>query len=199
MVKKIFYDFVTLFKYAYYKKGGFKMNPKLRVPSDETVVKDFYDGLKEGGVDFASYLPDSVLYPLISSLESDDEVTTISCFREDEGVAIAAGSYLGGKTPVVMTESSGVGYSPLILARTQLQRTPMLILASHSYSLGVQFDYLGASRLVGEGVFKGLSIPYKVMDDSKRVKTFVKQALATVQSQKTSVGLIVPEFVMGGA
>ena len=174
------------------------MKPDLQVSTRKTGVQQVYEGLKASGVNFAVYLPDSALYPLIPLLEEDPEVQTVACSREDEGIAIAAGAYLGGKITVAFMESSGVGFAPLILARTQLQRTPMLILASHSKALGLHFDYHGATRVVGEGVFEGLNIPYVVVDDPSKLKTFVEQAVATIRSQKTSVGLVIPAFVLGG-
>ena len=53
--------------------------------------------LRAGGVNFAVSLPDSVLHPVDRLLENDPDVQTFVCSREDEGVAMAVGAYLGGK------------------------------------------------------------------------------------------------------
>lgn len=171
-------------------------NNKANMPINP--VQLAYEGLVSGGVNFAAYVPDSVFYPLTRKLEEDETIKTVVCTREDEGVAMAAGAYLGGKVPAVLMESSGLGFSGLILARTQLQRIPMLLLAGHPKVLGVHWDFFGASRMVGEGVLKGLEIPYMVVDDPKNLKTYIEQALVTVRGQKTSVGLVIPRYVMGG-
>jgi sulfopyruvate decarboxylase TPP-binding subunit len=166
------------------------MNP------NANAIKALYNGLKAGGADFFVHLPDSVLYPVISLLEKDPSVQVFTCAREDEGVAMAAGAYLAGKLPVVVMEGSGIGYSGLILARLLVARTPVLILASHSRVLGEPYDYHLAGSLSGEGVLKGLNIPFQVVDDVNRVSQVVKEALVTVRGQKTVVGLLFAPYVL---
>lgn len=162
-------------------------------------ARDAYAALRAAHVDFAVYLPDSVLYPIALLLEADREVRTVVCSREDEGVAIAAGAYLGGRLPVVLMEGSGVGYCGLILARALLQRTPMLILASHNSVLGERFDYHGATRMVGEGTMRGLGIPSLVVHESRMIRTAIQGALETVQGQKIPVCLFIPSHVVQGS
>ena len=84
-------------------------------------------GAVRGGVTACVYLPDSCLTSVIRAFQASPGMTMIPCAREDEGVAIAVGLYLGGSTAVCMMEASGIGYSALILARAQVQRTPVII------------------------------------------------------------------------
>ena len=155
-----------------------------------------YNGLKAGGVDFAVSLPDSVMFNVDRLLKQDTEVDHFIPSREDEGVAMAVGAYLGGKLPVVLMEGSGLGYCGLILARAQIQRTPMLILAGHNRVYGERFDYHAASRLAGEGILQGLSIPHAVVTDRAQTAAMVEQALLTVRGQKSIVGLFFPPYVL---
>ena len=155
--------------------------------------------LRAGGVTFAVSLPDSVLHPLDRLLEADPEVQTFVCSREDEGVAMAIGAYLGGKVPVALMEGSGLGYCALVLARAQIQRTPLLLLVSHNGALGEAFDFHGASRAAAEGVLRGLGIPHVVLTDRGQAPLLVRQALVTVLGQKTAVGLLVPPYLFTGA
>jgi sulfopyruvate decarboxylase subunit alpha len=155
--------------------------------------------LRAGGVDFAVSLPDSVLHPVDRLLESDPDVQTFVCSREDEGVAMAVGAYLGGKVPVALMEGSGVGYCGLVLARAQIQRTPLLLLVSHNGALGEAFDFHGASRAAAEGVLRGLGIPHVLLSDRAQAPLLVEQALVTVLGQKTVVGLLVPPYLFAGA
>jgi len=155
-------------------------------------------GLKDGGIDFAVYLPDSTLPPVERLLRDDPDIQTVVCAREDEGIAIAAGAYLAGKTPVALMEGSGLGYAGLILARAQTQRTPMLLIASRTRILDEAFDFHGASRLVGEGVLQGLGIPYLIVNDAAQLRTIVAKAVTTVKGQRTCIGLLLPNFVIHG-
>ena len=159
-------------------------------------ARELYRGLKAGGIDFAVYLPDGTLPPVERLLRADADIQTIQCAREDEGIAIAAGAFLGGKTPVALMESSGLGYAALILARIQVQRTPVLLIASRNRVLDEPYDYHAASRMVGDGVLGGLNIPYLVADDPARLATIVEKAAVTMRGQRTCVGLLIPNFVI---
>ena len=93
-------------------------------------------GAVRAGVDACVYLPDSCLTSVIRAFQSSAKITMIPCAREDEGVAIAVGLELGGRSAVCLMEASGIGYSALILARAQVQRTPVVIVASHTGGAG---------------------------------------------------------------
>jgi sulfopyruvate decarboxylase subunit alpha len=162
-------------------------------------AREVHAALRAGGVNFAVSLPDSVLHPVDRLLAADPDVQTFVCSREDEGVAMAVGAYLGGKVPVALMEGSGLGYCGLVLARAQLQRTPLLLLASHNGALGEAFDFHGASRAAAEGVLRGLAIPYVVLTDRTQAPLLAQQALVTVLGQKTVVGLLVPPYLFAGA
>jgi sulfopyruvate decarboxylase subunit alpha len=168
-------------------------------PGGSACARAVHAALRAGGVNFAVSLPDTVLHPVDRLLEADPDVQTFVCSREDEGVAMAVGAYLGGKIPVAMMEGSGLGYCSLILARAQIQRTPLLLLVSHSRALGEAFDFHGASRLAAEGVLRGLDVPYVVVTDRAQAPLLVEQALVTVLGQKTVVGLLVPPYLFAGA
>jgi sulfopyruvate decarboxylase TPP-binding subunit len=142
------------------------------------------------------YLPDSLLDPIECLLEEDPTVQTVVCSREDEGIAIAQGAYLGGKLPVALMEGSGLGLSGLVLARGLLQRTPVLLIASHTRALGERFDYHGATRMVGEATLAGLGIPSVVLKDASEISVVVREALLTIKGQRVPVGIFVPRHVM---
>jgi sulfopyruvate decarboxylase TPP-binding subunit len=170
----------------------------LSAPAAPFGARELYRGLKAGGVDFAVYLPDGTLPPVERLLRADPDVITVQCAREDEGIAMAAGAYLAGRTPVALMESSGLGYAALILARIQVQRTPVLLIASRNRVLDEPYDYHAASRMVGEGVLSGLNIPFLVADDQARLATVVEKAAITMRGQRSCVGLLIPNFVIHG-
>ncbi len=152
-------------------------------------------GLKAAGADFAVSIPCSTLSTVQTLLRDDPDVQFIVPSREDEGIAMATGAYLGGKTPVALMEGSGVGYCGLILARAQIQRTPLLLLIGHNRLLGERMDYHAATRLVGAGVLEGLGIPHMIVDDRTRTAEIVEQAMHTVRGQKSVIGLLFPPYV----
>jgi sulfopyruvate decarboxylase subunit alpha len=160
------------------------------------VAQAFHRALRAGGVTFAVYLPDSLLDPIERLLEDDPDIQTVVCTREDEGIAMAMGAYLGGKLGVALMEGSGLGLSSLILARGLLQRTPLLLIASHDRALGEQFDYHGATRMVGQATLESLGIPVVQVYSPEMVETTVRDALLTIRGQRIPVGLLVPRHLM---
>jgi sulfopyruvate decarboxylase TPP-binding subunit len=154
-------------------------------------------GAVRANVDTCVYLPDSSLTAAIREFQRIG-VRCVPCSREDEGVAIAAGLHLGGSTAICLMEASGLGYSGLILARAQVQRTPVVIVASHSRGGGEPHDYHGATILVSEGIFSGLNIPYEIANDAASLDAKIYRIFQTARSQLTSFGLLVPPFVMAG-
>jgi sulfopyruvate decarboxylase subunit alpha len=155
-------------------------------------------GARRAGVDSCVYLPDSCLTQTIRVFQACGDIKMIPCAREDEGIAIAVGLSLGGRTTICMMEASGLGYSGLILARALVQRTPVIVLASHSGGGGEPHDYHGATILVAKGIFAGLGIPYEIATDQKSLDLTLYRIVQTARGQLTSFGLLLPPFVLLG-
>jgi sulfopyruvate decarboxylase subunit alpha len=164
-----------------------------------SVADDVHAALRVSGVDFAVHVPDSVLEPVALRLDADPDVPTYIASREDEAVAMAAGAFYAGRVPVTLMEGSGVGYCGLILARAQLQRSPLLLLAGHSRALGERMDYHGATRLAGQGVVDGLGIPSVTVERPEDAAGFVRQAVVTVVGQKSVVAVFFAPYVFAEA
>ena len=81
------------------------------------------------------YVPDAghsklIERVLIRLFSADRVVTTNVLTTEEEGVAIAAGAWLGGQRSVLLMQSSGVGNCINMLSLTQVFRFPFLTLVT---------------------------------------------------------------------
>ena len=159
-------------------------------------LEAFYDGFRSAGIDFAVFLPDSMLDGIEQLILQRGGVDAYQCSREDEGVAMAMGAFLVGKRPVALMEGSGIGLSALILARGIVQKTPTMLIVGHNSTLGERYDYHGATRLVAEPVLRALNIPYHVLFDPGEIRTAIVEAQATVEGQRIPVGILVPSHVI---
>jgi sulfopyruvate decarboxylase subunit alpha len=54
-------------------------------------------GLKRAGIDFAASVPCVNLQELLTLIGSDPEITHLPVTREEEGVGICAGAWMGGR------------------------------------------------------------------------------------------------------
>jgi sulfopyruvate decarboxylase subunit alpha len=91
-----------------------------------------YDGLKDAGVDFIVSVPCVNLSRLLDMIDDDPEITHIPVTREEEGIGICAGAYLGGKRTAILMQNSGLGNSINALkSLTELYKFPLLMIMSH--------------------------------------------------------------------
>ena len=89
-----------------------------------------YRVLKRAGVRQVGYVPDAGHARLIELFQADDEVVTNVLTTEEEGVAIAAGAWLGGDRSVLLLQSSGVGNCINMLSLAAVSRFPLLMLVT---------------------------------------------------------------------
>jgi sulfopyruvate decarboxylase alpha subunit len=89
-----------------------------------------YQALKQAGVRQMAYVPDAGHTTLIRLFESDGDVISNVLTSEEEGVAIAAGAWLGGQRAVLLMQSSGVGNCINMLSLPVIGRFPLLMLVT---------------------------------------------------------------------
>ena len=162
----------------------------------QKALESFYEGFRAAGIDFAVFLPDSMLDGVEQLMIERGGIDTYQCSREDEGVAMAMGAFLVGKRPVALMEGSGIGMSALILARGIVQKTPTMLIIGHNSNLGEGYDYHGATRLVAEPVLRALDIPHHVLFDPDDIRTVIVEAQATIEGQRLPFGVLVPSHVI---
>ncbi len=96
-----------------------------------------FDALKKAGIDFVASVPCVNLKELLDEIEGDEEIIHIPVTREEEGIGVCAGAYLGGKNPAMVMQNSGLGNSAGALASLDLlYRIPLLMIISHRGDLG---------------------------------------------------------------
>jgi sulfopyruvate decarboxylase alpha subunit len=77
-----------------------------------------------------SYVPDAGHSALIKLFAADPEVVSNVLTTEEEGIAIAAGAWLGGQRSVLLMQSSGVGNCINMLSLPVIARFPLLMLVT---------------------------------------------------------------------
>ena len=82
--------------------------------------------LGRAGIRQAFYVPDAGLSRLIELLRADPDVAATVLTTEQEGVAMAAGAWLGGQRAVLLMQSSGVGNCVNMLSLMASCRFPLL-------------------------------------------------------------------------
>jgi sulfopyruvate decarboxylase TPP-binding subunit len=91
---------------------------------------DIFNVLKKGGIKQVSYVPDAGHAHVIRRVHADPDMRGIVLTTEEEGVAIAAGAWLGGDRHALLMQSSGVGNCINMMSLLDSCRFPFLTLVT---------------------------------------------------------------------
>jgi sulfopyruvate decarboxylase alpha subunit len=87
-----------------------------------------FEAIKRGNVRQVGYVPDAGHARLIDRCRADDEVSDVVLTTEEEGIALAAGAWLGGQRAALLMQSSGLGNCVNMLSLARTCRFPLLML-----------------------------------------------------------------------
>ncbi len=87
-----------------------------------------YASLKALGVRQVPYVPDAGHTRLIEMCLNDNEMRAVPLTTEEEGVAMLAGSWLGGQRGALLMQSSGIGNCVNMFSTIRVGRYPLLTL-----------------------------------------------------------------------
>jgi sulfopyruvate decarboxylase alpha subunit len=96
----------------------------------KTWQDDVFAVLKAARITQVGYVPDAGHARLIALSHADPEIQTVVLTTEEEGIALAAGAWLGGERAVLLMQSSGVGNCINMLSLPVNCRMPFLTLVT---------------------------------------------------------------------
>ncbi len=89
-----------------------------------------HNALKSQRVRQVSYVPDAGHKRLIELCHSDEDMVAVPLTTEEEGIALAAGAWLGGERAALLMQSSGVGNCVNALTLASNCGFPVLIIVT---------------------------------------------------------------------
>jgi sulfopyruvate decarboxylase alpha subunit len=95
-----------------------------------TWSNEIFEVLKTSGIRQVGYVPDSGHARLIELVRADKSMRAVPLTTEEEGVALAAGAWLGGDKSVLLMQSSGAGNCINMLGMLNECRIPLLTLVT---------------------------------------------------------------------
>jgi len=121
--------------------------------------------LKKAGIDLVASLPDQWLGELIKQCEADPAITHIRLAREDDGVGICAGAWLGGRKAALVCQNSGVLLAVNALGGIAFHhQIPLLVIAAHRGHFDDNQYYQMYKGRICEPVLKAMGLPNWVID-----------------------------------
>jgi sulfopyruvate decarboxylase alpha subunit len=92
-------------------------------------------------VRLVAYVPDNVLRPLLADIHANPFFDAFSVTREEEGLGIISGAWMGGLQGILLMQTSGFATLPNALASLPVAfQIPALMIVSERGTLG-EFNY----------------------------------------------------------
>jgi len=91
---------------------------------------EVFDALKAADIRQVGYVPDAGHARLIERVQVDPQIRAVPLTTEEEGIALAAGAWLGGLRVALLMQSSGVGNCINMLSLMAVSRFPLLMLVT---------------------------------------------------------------------
>lgn len=156
------------------------------------VAEAFVTSLKNSGINFVSYLPETRLSEILPLLRQDGTFKVVPTTSEAEAVSIAAGASLAGYQPAVYMEGTGVYVSAYsLLTVGERFGVPMLLLVSYVGSFDDKrnssaFSHYGKAHRILEA----LGIEYHVVSRADELEEQMDNAVRVMNSLKLPVALL---------
>jgi sulfopyruvate decarboxylase subunit alpha len=103
----------------------------------EDINKRIVDDFVANDVSFVTTVPCKQLAGVIDEIDAREDIHHIPSNKEDEGMGLCAGAFMGGKRPAIIMQNTAIGVTINTLATlTQYYRMPLPMLISYRGELG---------------------------------------------------------------
>ena len=93
--------------------------------------------LVKNKVEFVTTVPCKQLAGVIERIENCDDIYHIPSNKEDEGMGLCAGAFMGGKRPAIIMQNTAIGVTiNTLVTLTQYYRLPLPMLISYRGEVG---------------------------------------------------------------
>ena len=156
-----------------------------------------YETIKNTGINLLLSVPCIMLKNLLELINEKNEIEHIQVTREEEGVGIAAGAYLGGKLPAILMQNSGLGNSiNAIKSLLELYKIPVIFIMSHR---GAEGEKIMAQMPMGQitiDLLKLLTIETYILNSPENIKDIIK-AVDKSKKTKKPIAIILKRTLWG--
>ena len=155
--------------------------------------------LKRHEIRMIAYLPDTIVYRVLSLIEGDPFFERVPVAREEECIGILAGAYLGGMRGAMFAQNSGLGNCVNALASLAVpSQIPMLMFWGQRGELG-EFNVCqtGMGR-AARPILDALGIAHVTLTRPEEVESLTSDGIKLAYTTRTPIGFILPRQLTGG-
>ena len=155
--------------------------------------------LKRHNVSLVTYVPDNVLRPLIAGVHADPFFTAFAVPREEEGLGIVAGAWMGGRRGILLMQTSGFATLPNVIASLAVPfQIPVLMMVSERGTLG-EFN-IGQSLVARtmRPVLDSLAVEHHTMTRLDEAEFILDRSITQAVATRAPCCFILSPLLTGG-
>ncbi|MFM7531728.1 MAG: phosphonopyruvate decarboxylase [Rubrivivax sp.] len=169
----------------------------MNTPSTPTWQEEVFQVLQRGEVRQVAYVPDAGHAHLIRRAIADAQITDVALTTEEEGVALAAGAWLGGQRAVLLMQSSGVGNCVNMFSLLRSADFPFLTLVTMRGEFGEFNPWQTPMSQATQAAFEMMGIQVLRAEDPATVAETVGAALDTAFLAGGKVAVLLGQRLIG--
>ena len=173
------------------------MNAEASLKSDADWRDQIFDVLQAHDIRQVYHVPDAGHARLIEHCQRSNAMRTVPLTTEEEGVALAAGAWLGGQRSVLLMQSSGVGNTINLMGLTKTLRFPLLTLITMRGEWG---EFNSWQYPMGQGtpkVLEAMGVLLYSLDKAEDVRPTVDAAARAAFNAGQAVAVLLRQKLIG--
>ena len=172
----------------------------MNMPAPSSVADwrdDVFAALQMAEIRQVGYVPDAGHSRLIEHCQRSNSIRTVPLTTEEEGIALAAGAWLGGQRSVLLMQSSGVGNTVNLMGLTKTLRFPFLTLITMRGDYG---EFNSWQYPMGQGtpkVLEAMGVLLYSVDKADEVKATVDAAARAAFNGGQAAAVLLRQKLIG--
>ena len=123
---------------------------------NEKIVTDFV----ENGIEFVTTVPCKQLAGVIEQVDAHERIQHVPCNKEDEGMGLCAGAFMGGRRGAIIMQNTAIGVTiNTLVTLIQYYHIPLPMLISYRGELGEKVACQVEMALHTKALLEQLLIP----------------------------------------
>ena len=153
--------------------------------------------LRGAGVRIVAYVPDAGHKRLIELCDADRAMQTVVLTSEEEGVGLAAGTWLGGENSALLMQSSGVGNIVNSLGMVRECRFPLLMLITMRGEFGEFNPWQLPMGRATAGVLEAMGVVVERLEAPGDAAAVVDAAARLAANSYAAVAVLISQRMIG--
>ena len=142
------------------------------------ISKQIVDDFVANDISFVTTVPCKQLAGVIDEVETRPEIYHIPSNKEDEGMGLCAGAFMGGKRPAIIMQNTAIGVTiNTLVTLTQFYRMPLPMLISHRGELKEPVACQAEMAVHTKALLNQLNIPtyhFHKQEDAQELDAILK-------------------------